>query len=247
MKSEISAILKYMNGGKVHYMGSEERIHEFVDMIYPDRIKVGDAPDFFVDDGQTVLIIEHFAFDCYRATSKGSAHRRELARIQRKEDSIEATEEGVIIHDVINGKPSYQDYIRNVVRSFNEHYNQIDNYITNLKRLGAITDNKQVRTAFLIEDTSPIGSIVLRREGNNVELEPVCLAFCKEFLDVLRNSPKLDFVLSCASKENVWLIDCHDLQEYYDHSIDYASMDFVTTPPQVIAGMMLVPNEKLKE
>ena len=44
-----------------------------------------DAPDMLVRKDNIALIIEHFEFDSYRVTRKGSQNRREQSRIEGAE------------------------------------------------------------------------------------------------------------------------------------------------------------------
>ena len=102
--------------------------------------------------------MEHFEFDCYQRTRKGSSYRLEEARIQRAFDALPLVGNKAVLHDAINAPNSYEDYIKNVKQSFDEHYAKIDSYIQNLISDNVISDDSEVKVMFLIEDVSPLGT-----------------------------------------------------------------------------------------
>lgn len=252
MGNELNAFEKYLfNGGEIHYHGEGGNVRSFVDMLEPQNIHVNrDAPDMYIQKGDTVVIVEHFEFDSYKATKKGSEHRQELARIRRKEDSLLPTEAGVRLHEEIQGVSSYENYLSNVTRSFNEHYAHIDLYIENLKKEGVITDSSTVKVLFFAEDVSPLGTVVIQQDDDASGIMMVTLSDCKEFLDLLSKSCRVDYVLACSSYNNewlVWFIDQSELETYYDHVIEYSTLQFLHFKPQVISYKMLLPDNQLNE
>lgn len=63
---------------------------------------------------------------------------------------------------------------------------------------------------FLIEDVSPLGSIISETDG----LKALSLHMCKEFLTELEMSPQVDYVLTCScagNSQGVWFIDRSDI------------------------------------
>ena len=247
MGKEIDALEKYfVNGGHLNYYGSGVNVQSFVNDLNPQNIYIGDAPDFYIKSDDDVLVIEHFEFDCYKASRKGSEHRQELARIQRKEDAMKPTEKGVALHETIHGESSYENYICNVTRSFNEHYSHIELYFDNLKNAGIIKDRSKVKVLFFVEDVSPLGTVVFGEQNNATGLITVSLAQSREFLDLLRESPLVDYVLACSSYNNereIWFIDRSELNAYYEHVIDYSSLQFLSFKPHVISCKIFIPDE----
>lgn len=238
----------FSTDGVMHYFGDNDSVVALTNLFASAVPYVGDAPDMFFLYNNQVLIVEHFEFDCYRATKKGSSFRREEARIQRAFDSTPMVGSSLIRHDTIHAKSSYKDYINNAKRSFKEHYSKIDRYFNNLVEAGVIQDSSVTKTMFLIDDVSPVGSIMI---DNNAPWgsDAVCLVelcHCKEFLDLLSSSPKVDYVIACSSfgsKRFVWFVDQENIQEYYNHVIDYESMDFLREDPFVVTGAMLIPKQ----
>lgn len=246
----LTAINKYFSsdeGTSIKYHGTGAVAKEFADVFQFGEKFIGDAPDMFIRKNDVAFIIEHFEFDCYRATRKGSQNRREQSRIERLEKKLIPTEAGVYFHDKIHGTSSYQDYIENVCRNFNEHYLQINTYKANLKKYGLISDSLAVQVLFLIEDTSPLGSMVVDNSNNSPSIHSICLGACPEFLSLLGNSPDVNCVLACSmigSTKEVWFIDRNEISEYQKESIDYSKMKFMDYEPQVSGFQFLIPSKK---
>lgn len=251
MGNELNAFEKYLSsGGEIHYHGSGNNVRFFVDMLEPKNVHINrDAPDMYIQKSDVVVIVEHFEFDCYKATRKGSEHRQELARIRRKEDALIPTEAGVSLHEQIRGNSSYENYLNNVTRSFSEHYAHIDLYLENLKNEGVITESSTVKVLFFAEDISPLGTVVVQPEGDTSGIMMVTLSDSREFLDFLRHNGRVDYVLACSSYNSerlIWFIDQAELETYYEHVKDYSAMRFLHFNPQVISYKMLLPDEKMK-
>ena len=94
------------NGMDIRFLGTGNGARHFADFVQNGSYYIGDAPDMLLKKGNEVIIIEHFEFDCYHVERKGSLGRREMARIQKQEDSVEATTDGVTFADEIKGKCS---------------------------------------------------------------------------------------------------------------------------------------------
>ena len=58
---------------------------------------------------------------------------------------------------------------------------QITKYKENLIRYGLIDHSTQVKVMFLVEDVSPLGSMVIDNDGKQ---RPIIVLICKEFLDL---------------------------------------------------------------
>ena len=201
-----------------------------------------DAPDLLIKYENEALIVEHFEFDSYRVKrKKGSSGKRELSRIQKKEDAIPPTEEGALFHDQINANSSYSDYVQNVTNVFCKHYSHISMYKENLRKDGLINAADAVQVMFLIEDTTTLGAIVT---DENADVHYNFLSHCRPFLDLLKASPDINYVLACSSVNNryyCWFIDCSQLDAYYGKVVDYGNMAFLDFTPQVTGFKILVP------
>lgn len=228
----------------VYFLGADAGVRLFCEMLQNGQCIPGDAPDLVVVEEKTVLIIEHFEFDSFHVTRKGSTSRAEQARIEREQRLIPATPEGVVYHSKINASCSYSDYIANVSRSFSEHYGRIATYKKNLIEAGIVSREMTLKTLFLIDDVSPIGSIAFDLHSQKASTVPVILSQCPEFLQLLANSPDLDYVLCCSyagNNEYVWFIDLGELPAYIEKQCDYANMQFLSNRPSVVIGKITIP------
>ena len=245
----LKAINKYFSsddGTNMRYYGTGSAAKAFADIFQTGEKLIGDAPDMLICKNDEALIIEHFEFDSYRVTQKGSQNRREQSRIDRLEDKLVPTESGICFHDKIHGHSSYENYIQNVCRNFEEHFRRIDTYKENLRDYGLIDDTKAVKVLFFIEDTSPLGSMVVDPSKNPPSVQPINLGQCQEFLSLLNSSPDVDYVLACSmagSIKVVWFIDRNEVGEYLKESIDYSKMQFIGYEAQVLGFQLLIPNE----
>ena len=242
----LQALLKNYSeeeGMDIRFLGTGNGARYFADFLYHGAYYVGDAPDMVLKKENEVIIIEHFEFDSYHVGRKGSPGKREMAKIQRKEESIEATEAGAIYSDEIRAENSFQDLSTNLCRSFKEHYGRIQRYKENLKGYELIDDSTQVKVMFLVEDVSPLGSMVADNEAKQC---PVIVLLYKEFLKLFENAVDLDYVMACSSagdKNFVWFADRREIEEYYKHSIDYEKMTFLDFNVQTVGFKMTIPRK----
>lgn len=217
------------------YCGEGKEIRYFLSLLENGELTDGDAPDMVLVNQNDVVIMEHFQFDSFPATKrKGSLCEREKDRIDRVYDAAIATEDGVYFHDKFSVANSYEDYITNVKRSFLEHYSKIENYKNNLRNRGIINNETNLKVAFVLEDTSILGTIVA---DANKQLIPVELHRCSEFLEFLSQCPCVDYILCFSSINGVGhacFINTKELSAYKDESYDYGKMRFVPFVPQVV-------------
>ena len=249
MKNEaFSALNKFFSkdGTKVNYHGEGKGVLLFKELYESGEYFVGDEPDMFIKKGDIALIIEHFEFDSYKSTKRGSKSRQEQARIERCGNNIKPTEDGVLLHETINAVSSYENYINSVTKGFLKHYDNISDYKKRLKNFGLLDNDIDLKILFLIEDTSPLGSSYLDEEDFPPVMRPLVLAECREFLDLLKEHEAVDYVLACSGAGDnnyVWFIDQKDIDEYYKyvHMDDkFRFLDFV---PHVLEYKMLVPEK----
>ncbi len=249
-KEIIRTLRQYFSvDGKLQYWGDDKTVKALTEMFATAKPYGEEAPDMYFIKGNRVLIIEHFEFDCYHAAKNGSSSfRREEARIKRVFDAVPLTEQRItVMRDVIRGKSSYEDYVKNVRRNFLKHYKKIDKYFEKLKEVGVIREETDVKVMFLIDDVSPLGALVVDNNDkwNEGDTSSVQLSCSIEFLNLLTDSPKVDYVISCStcfSNPMVWFISRNNLSAYYQHSVDYASMRFLSLTPHVIEVRTIVPS-----
>lgn len=89
---------------------------------------------------------------------------------------------------------------------------------------------------FLIEVVSHIGTMVFSEESEN----------SPEFLELLAQSPNVDYTLCCSSAgqhEYIWLIDRNEIDCYRENTCDYKKMRFLFSNPNVVCGSIALPNK----
>ena len=237
------------NGMDIRFLGTGDGARYFADFLQTASYYVGDAPDMLLKKGNEAIIIEHFEFDSYSVSRKGSQGRQEMARIKRRESSREAIEDNALFSDEIKGESSFQNLITNLCRSFRKHCRHISQYKENLEGYGLIDDSTQVKTMFLVEDISPLGSMVLDNDQNSAP-RPLIVLLCDAFLDVFRDSSDVDFVLACSSassKDFMWFADRRDINEYYNHAVDYEKMTFLNFNVQVTGFRIVLPQDNVND
>lgn len=243
---EFQTIQHYIqSGAKLHYYGSGEGVHLFVDILARNPLHGFEAPDFYLASDKVFYIIEHFEFSSYRGTRKGDSYRQEEARIQRKADKIIPSEEVTVVHDVIRGESSYSNYMNNVKSTFEAHYAHIDEYVLNLKKAGVLRD-QIIKVIFMIEDVSPLGCIAGGKNGWDPDSELITLARSKEFLDLLDKNRNVDYVLACSCYDSnyyTWFIDSNELDVYRANAVDYANMQFIPFEPHVITAKIALKDQ----
>ena len=225
---------------KAMYKGDIAPVTRLLEVICSGEVKIVDNPDIVAVLGERLVIVEHFEFDSFKCARKGSKSRIELARIDRVTESITPTERGVIYHEQIRGISTLEDYEKNAIAGFNKHYVKINQYKRRVQDLGLSTKNQDIKTVFLIEDKTPIGSIAY--DGSN--MNAITLAEDKEFLIFYKEKPEVDYVIACstiADKQFVWIIAHCQIQEYLNSSVDYQHMKFLNSTPHFIGANILLP------
>lgn len=232
----VETINKYFHDeqNEMHYFGNADVAQEVANCFSNGNILTGDAPDLIILSNGSCLIVEHFEFDCYKNNRSGSENRKEQARVEKVFRNAAPHKKGKLVHDVINGTSSYNQYIKNITEVFSEHYKRIPNYKSNLIENGFIRADTQIKMSFLIEDVSPLGTMAYCDDT----LQPIVLALSKEFLGLMHESPDVDFVIACSgagSNNYLWLIINNDLDVYIQNTVDYAKMSFIDFTPQVLS------------
>ena len=185
-----------MDENIMHFCGKKIVAQEVADYLSSSNKIFDDRPDMAILCNGSCLAIEHFEFDSSQnCKNRGSKNKSEQARIERHFQEVTQSTTGILVHDEITGKFSYEQWIKNISTVFENHYTKIENYKKNLIERGFVDYSTPMKMAFLIEDTSPLGTIVYDNRGQR----PVLLALSREFLKLMRNSPKIDYVITCSS------------------------------------------------
>ena len=79
---------------------------------------------------------------------------------------------------------------------------------------------------------------------------PLIVLLCDAFLAVFRDTSDVDFVLACSSassKDFMWFADRRDINEYYNHAVDYEKMTFLNFNVQVTGFRIVLPQDNVND
>lgn len=242
MKNEaIDTFKEYLTGHfEVSHIESENEVRELFLMLQHGKLYFPDPPDMVVLSDDSLILIEHFEFDCYKRTKKGSLSRGELARIDREETKLVATEEGALYHGTIDKQNSLNDYNTNIKVVFEEHYKKIDSYLEIVNKMSVYKKSARIRVLFLIEDKSPLGVRTFFEDG----MTPITLGKSCDFLNFFSKMSRVDYVIACSKfdygRKLIWHISQKNIRRYIEQSIDFRECDYVRLTPNVISAKVLV-------
>ena len=103
-----------------------------------------------------------------------------------------------------------------------------------------ITDNTQIETLFCIEDTTALGNM------DSATGEPLIPLMCKEFIDVIKKCPKLDYIITGSSigqNNYTWFSNTSKIDNYVKNSYDRNSKKIANLTPQTIIGFGHIPTK----
>lgn len=239
---ETKALCHYFSTDRrVHFEGDAEGVLYVRDMINEGEYHQFEYPDMYFQRGNKVLLCEHFEFDSYKRTNKGSISHQEEARIDREIQMIIDAGVETTFRKIINGRKSLRDYRKNVECSFQQHYAQLDGYKQKItEKIGIPANELEIHTMFFIEETTALGTMLFDKDNNMTQ---VLLDKYVPFLMFLKDKVKLDFVMTTTrrSPDYISIIDLRNIDEYIKNAIDYASMRYIEMDENIIGGVINVP------
>lgn len=169
------------------FCDDKEILNKYI-KFFPYLDKPKRRPDAFSILDDELLILEHFQFDNTLITKKGSSQHRISAKTNRElERKTQESNNYIMVNEIVKKSGKY--YIENFITKFISHYQKIDNYkqelIAELKR-----EFKKIYVGFVVEDSSPLGSIYLDKYTPCI----LDLTNTIEFLNIFEQSSKLDFI-----------------------------------------------------
>jgi hypothetical protein len=226
-KNELSHILET-------YLNKEKKVKIFYDI---DEIELNkllrnmqpfDKPDIISTYDNKVVGIEHFEFDSYNNTEKGSDYRLKTKHIQEQLQEI-----GTI--DIINleSTSSLENYYKNFIKIFKDHYEKIGVYEDRVKMF--YNTDSEVELWYFIEDVTLFGNFFRSGEDKVKRLLPI---YFKEVIDTLRKSPKIKgiFLGTNIGREHQIVIIKNDeetLKRLEFECLNLTEEDFITFEPKI--------------
>jgi len=181
-------------------------------------------PDAFAEDGETVLLLEHFQFDNSNINRNGSIQKQKAAETKRELDRRLAVSKKnyVVTNETV--ERTGKNYVKNFQKQFNEHKKNIEDYKTEIQQETKQQYNRYI-IGFVIEDASPFGSVYL----NNYNPETIDLLYTKEFLDLFEKTLQLDFVVFALTGRNGYnklsFISHNSINSHREQQIEVAPID----------------------
>lgn len=196
---------------------------ENVNFYFPNLKPTIKRPDAYSIQGDSILLLEHFQFDNSKTTKKGSLQKITSAETNRSFEKkfIDGSDFAILSENVVkNGKC----YVENFTKQFLNHAQNIENYKNDIQNELGLSFNSFI-VGFVIEDSSPLGSIYL----DKFIQKSIDLTFAKEFLDLFETISNLDFVIFAmtGNQNNKLLsfISRRNIEEHRKKQIEISNID----------------------
>ena len=240
----INTFAKYglFSGGRITAFGESEEIQRLIWFFSNGKIIPFELPDAYVKVDNQILIIEHFAIDGFDTyPDGGSKLQRHEALTEREFGDMPVTGIGVHLTKQIGVANSYAGFIKNCQDNFNHHYSRIPYYKEHLLADGIANENTAFTVCFLMDEVSPMGT--LTHDGEN--LQPVCLAHSKEFLEYFLTKPDVDWIISAVvrlpeSGYYPYFFSRQDIDSCFESTLDYGSFQFLSSESTVETRFRIV-------
>jgi len=249
MKELDKIIEKYFSkdGDAIVYYSISQK--EFTTMI--QNMGRYERPDILSIYNNKIVGIEHFEFDSYKNTKKGSNYQIQDSLMETKiKKEIEERlkkEKSIQVHGKIEGSSTLDNYYNNFEKHFKKHYSEIDSYIKNIRENFDCTD-KTIEFWFFVEDVSPLGSYFLDKERKMKLLYPI---YSDNIITLLKNSPKLKGIIlgTYAMKEYKLIIINNNkktLSRFSKEKQNVTDKDFVNFAPMTTGFVTRITKEELQ-
>ena len=225
LKRDFNNVLKCLNNDPRGIFCSEydRAFLENINLYFSNLKSAIKRPDAYSVRENSILLLEHFQFDNSQTTRKGSLQNIASAETKRtfEKKFNNGTDFAIVGENVIK---TGKCYIENFTKQFSNHAENIENYKLDIQNeLGLSFDSFII--GFVIEDSSPLGSIYL----DKFVPKSIDLTFSKEFLDLFETTPNLDFVIFAmtGNQDNKILsfISRNSIEEHRKQQIEISNID----------------------
>lgn len=212
-KHELGLLCSYFDEDPhIYAYGDLEDVESKLDALLP-ALQQCDRPDMYAIVGNTLVILEHFAFDASRETSKKGIERIRKEREAHAKMWEYASQGNIPSENVVKvgAELSSRVWQGNFEKHFDSHYSKIGRYFENAAKKavakGLVSKTESItnyRTGFFIEEEFPP---FMELKG---DLRRVRYAETKQFLDFYSTRPMVDFILYgtlLGEKRCVYYID----------------------------------------
>lgn len=209
-----------------------------------------ERPDILSIYDNKIVAIEHFEFDSYKNTSKGSNFKIQESIIEnkmRKEIDMNLKDKGeVMLHDHIENNSNLNQYYDNFKKVLLSHIDNINEYKEHI--ISDYGKEKEIEFWFFAEDVTPLGSYYYRRSNLHPSL---LLPFSKENIDILRQHKEIKgiiFGIYAMNKYKLVLMynDDETLNKIEnDEYFKVEEYEYMTFTPQTTGFAILIPKDKM--
>ncbi len=206
-----------------------------------EQIQPFDHPDFYSVDGNTIYIYEHFEIDASKHTKKGTDSRIDIGCDNRKFQEKVNGNNGVIYHGQLTTKLSFEYYLENLYKNYENHYKKIEAYKDDVcKKLNINKSEYSFKVIFMIEDTTVFGTCYFEKG-----MKPVLPIFTNQFLDFIANKTDVDNVIcSIEGSQNqiiTWMYSRDDEAYFRSHAINLLEKKIINFEPMTMGTSIFIP------
>lgn len=208
-----------------------------------------EKPDMLSIFDNNIIAIEHFEFDSFKRSRKGSdfqiKHNNMNNQFKEIIDKELTTKDYVTIHGQIKSTASLNNYYENFKHNFISHYDKIDSYINHIQE--DFGKNKEIKICFFAEDVTPLGNYFLNRKTSSSPylLHPL---YSNDIIDLLINSPKVEYlIIGTYAMSDYKLIIIENrkevLEKFKQEKIDFKEEDYFVFEPQTTGFATKIPKD----
>lgn len=208
-----------------------------------------ERPDILSMYDNKIVAIEHFEFDSYKNTRKGSNYKIQDSIIEqnmKKKIDLELQDKKeIIMHDEIKNTSSLKQYYDNFKKVLLSHIENIPEYKQHI--IEDFGNEKEIEFWFFAEDVTPLGSYYYRKTSTSPCL---LLPFSKEIIEILRQHKEIKgIILGIYAMKEYKLVLMYNDDETLDkleHN-EYLKVnddEFLSFSPQTTGFALLVSKEE---
>ena len=237
------------NKAIVYYDLDQELFSKVIDQ---NNIRSYERPDILSIFDNKIIGIEHFEFDSFKKSHKGSNYKIEDNSIKRNfQETVNKeliNKKSITVHDEIKSTPSLDNYFSNFKNNFIQHYNKVDDYIDHIEKKFDCS-NKKVSICFFAEDVSPLGSYFLDKKRKTNLLNPL---YSDDIIKLLENCPKVKYIIigTYATSEHKLIIIENKksvLKRFKQEKPKINKSDFMSFTPQTTGFAMRITTKEIEE
>ena len=240
-------VTRYFSKDTIAITYSEIDEEEFNKMI--QNMGYYERPDILSIYDDKIVGIEHFEFDSYKNTRKGSNYKIQENFIEQKFNKMINSKTNkkneIVNHDQIINTSNLKQYYDNFKKILISHINNIDEYIEHI--VSNYGSEKTIEIWFFVEDVNPLGNYYLKKGNCSPGL---LLPFSKEIIDILRNNKGIKGIIFGVYAMNEYkIVICYNDEKTLNkiEKDDYFKVDdseFLSLNPQTTSFVLLIPKNK---